>query len=245
MSKLSRYIIPCITENKNIITDYRYTIPDKCPNNETHAINENGVYLLDTVETNLVSIEEGSDTLANGFFRIDNYNIPIGIGTTTYDIVYPYNIGCFAVTITPTNDNIGDIFNIVGSPNTLIGEITENISVGINTLPISLYAPKINNGFNISISDGINTSDCGEIISFDNDTIICSKSLTHDFNAGSKIYISISRLRNYKIMNSYNCGLGFSKIGSSGLPANTIIRVEYINNSGIEKEFNIVFEIQY
>ena len=76
------------------------------------------------------------------------------------------------------------------------------------------------------------------VVNFSNPTI-------NSFDIGSNVLISIPRLLNGKFINDLNISLGFSKIGSVGLKADNVVRINYINNTDRPKTLNFIIELQY
>ena len=93
---LKKYLVPCVTENVNIVTDFRSTLPTTCPNNNTHVINENGIYAITSISENKVVIDEGIDVPSGGYFRVDNHEMDI-VGATTVAFVTAFGGGTFIV----------------------------------------------------------------------------------------------------------------------------------------------------
>jgi len=249
MSTLSRYAVPCNTEGIVVLSDYRTDIPTTCPNNNTHNIDESGIFIYHTMNSKTVTINQDGDVETGGYYRADQFDftIPAGTGATaTYDISYPYNVCVYSVIFLPSQENIGDTYSITSAPDTLAGLTSKSMDIGST----SIFLPSVsmlNPGFNISITDDINTNNLGFITSIDkvNNIINCSSPSVNSFDEGSKIFISIPRFQNGKFLNSLNLNLGFSKIGSAGLPANKIVRVNYANNSGEAKTLNFIIELQF
>ena len=245
---LKKYLVPCVTENVNIVTDFRSTLPTTCPNNNTHVINENGIYAITSISENKVVIDEGIDVPSGGYFRVDNHEMDIvgGTGTVTNKIIsYPYNVGCYSLTITPRNENINDVINMNFIPGMIGGFLSVNSGIGNKTFAIINRTIPLNPGFKISMTDDMITNDLGEIIIVDAMNITTSKETTNDFGIGSKILITIPRVQNMRIVNDQNINIGMSKIGCSGLPANTPAQILYTNMSGENKKFNFFVEMQF
>lgn len=247
MTTLIKYAVPCISEGTIVISGYRENVPSHCPNSVDHTINSAGIQPLDSVLSKQIYIGQNAPTVpVGGYFSCEQINVNVAASSiTNYDVSFPYNINAFTVTFLPSAENIGDIINIVTIPNTPIGGLLANISSGVNTLNIS-NVNLVSYGFSVSITDGINTDDLGEITSIDivNNTITCSVNTVNNFNAGSVILIGIPRVKNFLITKAGIITLGIAKIGSSGLPSNKISRLIYTNNSSSDKTFAFMMEIE-
>ena len=249
MSLLSRYVVPCITESVAVVSDYRNTPPTTCPNNDTHIINADGIYIYHTITSKTVTINQDSSISTGGYYRADQFDLSISGGTgatASYDISYPYNIGVYSVTLLVSSDNVGDSYDVVSYPDTPVGLLSTALAIGDTglTLPSVVL---LNPGFNISITDGVNTDDLGYITAIDGTGGIASFSnpTLNSFDIGSIVLISVPRVRNGKFIKNSNISLGFSKIGSAGLPAGKVVRFSYINNTGAPKTLNFIVELQF
>ena len=246
---LSNYFVYCINEGYDVASDYVTTAPTACPHDVSHNIDPSQTRVWNTITPEIVYINQDSTINTGGYFRIDGYTITTPANSTSStDIVYPYNISGYCVVLMPTTDNIGDVCNFVTMPNTPVGVLSANISTGATTLSIGSVAP-LNPGFFLTITDGVNTADLGEIISLDyiNNIITFSTPSTHDFvtTSPSIVMIGIPRIKNFKFVTNETIQLGTSKIGSSGLSANKVVRVLYTNNSNYEKTFFFYKELEH
>jgi hypothetical protein len=233
----------------NVTSDYRATPITVCPNNNTHVINPDGIIPLDSTSIKSVAINQNSVIPTGQHYLADFFelSIPAGTGATaTYNISYDYNVSAYSITVLPTSDNVGDSFDVITVPNTLAGTITSAIDVGATSLVLSSVA-NLSSGFLISISDGTTTNDLGWIISVDatTNTIIVSTATSSSFDIGANVTYGIPRIRNGKIVNSQNFGLGFSTIGSSGLPAGAVAQLNYTNHSADAKILVFYVELQF
>jgi len=249
MSILTKYLVPCLTEGFNVTTDYKTSFPTECPNNNTHIIDVSGISVLHTLAAKIVTINENSTVPDGGNYRADQFELSVigGTGTVnTYDITYPYNVSAYAVIFMPMIDNMGDTFQVVAYPDTVIGLITAALS----TLDTELFLPSIvglSKGFQLSVTDGINTDNLGEIINIDviNNKVIFSNPVVNPFIIGSTVSFTVPRIKNGKFVNTQNWILGLSRIGSSGLMANAIVRLAYTNLTGTAKTLNFIVELSY
>lgn len=247
MTTLYRYLVPCLTENARITTDYRETVPTTCPNNNTHVIDPTGIVLFTKLTTKTVSITESTRGPIGDYFRVDQYAITITGGTgniTTYDIVYPYNIAVFSTTIYATDSNIGDLYSFLIVPNQSAGTIAAPIINGATGL-VLITNQAINPGFNISINDGINSDDLGYITSINTNTINYSTPVTHDYSTSANVYLTIPKINNGKFVNTQNIKYELPIIGFYDLFAGYIIRIIYTNQTTDVKSFNFSIELKY
>lgn len=246
VEKLYKYEVNCLTENIGVNTGYRDTPPTHCPNNNTHVIDD--YKIIDSVYKRVIRINQEPQIITGNNYRTDHINISVGANETKVsDITYPYNVGIYSgVFIIPSIDNIGDIINIHTLPDTLVGFLTNNVNIGVNTFEVNDITNLVI-GFLLSIDDGINKNNMGEIIAIDkvNNIITTSLSTTVAFNYGALIKITIDRIRNIVINKAEDIEMGIKKVDSSGLPAGSIMRIIYQNNSSQDKKYILKLRIQY
>lgn len=249
MTTLTRYIVPCLTENVNVFTDYRETVPTACPNNNTHTIDANNIKQLDSTTTKTLKINQNGQYKTGGYYKAKYFQVdlPSGTGSTgSCDVTFPYNIAAYSTTFLLTNDNVGDTYGVVSIPDTYGGLISATVATGATGL--SLYSvASFNPGFTFKLTDGVNTNDLGEIISVDyvNKTVTFTNSTSNSFDMGSHITFSVPRIVDGIFVNDQNVDLGFSVVSSSGLAAGAIVRVNCTNNNGIAKKLNFLIELQF
>ena len=99
----------------------------------------------------------------------------------------------------------------------------------------------INIGYIVSISG----THLGECIAIDktNGTITIDTPSTINVNSGNYIQMIVNNIKQFLLKSNTNYLLGRKTIGTSSLPANTIVRINYTNTSLTAKEF--VFTIEY
>ena len=249
MSLLSSYIVPCLTEAVDIVTDYMVSPPTVCPHNNTHTINEAGIILFSTISSKTVTVNQHDPAKNNGgYYRCDyfHFNIPGATGISTYDVSFPYDIEIYSVILQPTTANVGDNFDVVAYPSTPGGIITVALAPSDTSLTLNNVSP-FYAGFHAYVTNGVTTDDLGDITSVDipNNIINFKTPCVNSYSIGSVMLFEVDRIRNGKIMNDQNISLGFSKIGSSGLKAGKILRIVYDNVSGTAKTITILIELNY
>ena len=107
------------------------------------------------------------------------------------------------------------------------------------SLPVVIASDQSN--FSIKITDGTNTNDLGIVLGKNvvAKTITVKTTTTNTFLASSPTYIKKTHyfIKTYEIGPPWEYIIGDSKIGASYIPANTIVRLKYINNSALAKKF--------
>jgi hypothetical protein len=246
---LTQYLVPCITEGINVETDFKTSFPTVCPNCNTHIIDPSGIQVIDTISSNIVTVNQNAEFPTGGFYRADQYQLAVtgGTGATgSINVSYPYNTGIYSITIFSTNDNVGDSFNILLAPNNQIGTLSAPLNIGDTTLTVS-SAVGFNPGFYLFVTDGVNTNDLGIITNVDlvNGIISFTNSASNNFASGSQISITTPIYQNGLFVNNENIKLAENVIANTDLPANQQLQFNYINSNGNPKTFNFILELQY
>jgi len=243
---LSSYLVTCTTEGIRVVSDYRTTPPTTCPNDTAHTIDQNQTKIYNTVSTKTVTITDNLNGVG-GFYKCVPYdmNIAGSTGMQTFSFSSPpYPVQIQLTSIWVKDTNIGDYIEFEEYPNTTVGIITQNASIGdteFYVLPQSLAHIFI--GFKIFIG----TYYVGECIEIDtiNYKITTSISLSADVLAYSPVKITKTRIGKLEL-----CSAGILKIGerfnaSLIAPPNTPCCVNYYNENGVAKTFNFHFEVYY
>lgn len=238
---LTSYIISCLTENVDVITDYIPGIPTVCPHNNTHIIDTANIRIYDRIQTKTVSLFQSSDVTTQGYFRLDYTKLDINPNETkTYDIIYPYNIGIYDIYLLPTDDNILDEIEILYYCDTIIGSNIGNLNINDNNIEVDNIG-ELKVGYKLYIDN----EDLGEVININNNIITFTNPLQQNYPTNSIIKYSRVLTRNIMFINSNNLTIGLSKLTSIGVEANTITRIIYKNNSNNSKSFCFYFELEY
>ena len=246
---LVQYLVPCITENDTILSDFLNTSPIVCPHGIDHQILIDGIRIANVVKNKIVTIDQNSTVKTGGFYRGDFYQLNIRAEESSIlDIKYKYNISVYSITLIPTSNNIGDEITILTAPDRPVTSNISVVNIGDTSLSVSTnYITYINPGFLLSITDGTKNNNLGEVLSIDIEKGIINFSTpaTDFFDVNSTVCISLQRIKGLVFANDNNIQLGLSKIGSAGLPSNVLARVLYKNNSSIDKNFSLLLEFEY
>lgn len=250
MTTIYQYRLWCNTENA-YVTVWGEEPPTTCPHDTTHSIDLSSIVVVETKNTPAVAVQ--SDVI--GYYQATT--IPITVpglnpGTVyTQDISFPHDTYIWTCEFQSDSLMVGDVFNVIVSPDTTVGYITQNELTGSNVLHVSqtIFSSNIvANGMHVSITDGATSQNLGRIISMDSvsETITVEHPLSHNFNTGNLLNISIYLIRDQFIGYS-NKNYVYGKKGFSArkLPKNTIMRFAYTNNTGTPKQLNFDMEYNY
>jgi hypothetical protein len=254
MVVLNKWKVYCTTEQKYIeqwLEDG--IVPTTCPNDSTHIVNDNSYYIVESTTTTEVIIKE-ENVSTGGHFRVQDicFSCPAN-STKEYSFSFPVSISVLAFKMIVRPDMEGDKLHGVVSPNSLVGILTE--SVTIDDLIISVSDSVIENvyiGMEINLYDSINdiSIDCGQILGIDKDNkqITVENKITRSFNIGDHVRVGVCMLKNIefpKITSDFIYEVGTTKIGASYLPKNTLTCITYTNTSNTDKNCHIFYEYLY
>ncbi len=253
---LYRYKIFCETEKREYNKwDLPENIPNCCPINKEHIINSNIEITNKNYDTYLnldrIVIQEESDNLTGGYFRVDHHTVTcLSNQTTTYNFSYPYPISMLDVRAITKPSNDGDIIDCYCVIPVPVGIITSNVNIGDKELKVNSTALRYSfKGAWLDIADGINRNSLGEITKIYTDKIIVSTPATNNFLTSSptNAYITIHNAKALTLHKEVPMlTLGAAKQGASVVPENIILRLEYQNKSSdIDKVFNFMIEYLY
>lgn len=222
--------------------------PEHCFNNNSHTTSGKPIEIRRIKNNHQKIEEEYIDT--GGYFQSHSYKLICPVGESVHDYTYPYPITALCVKFTTTNDHIDDQLTMEVAPNSIIGIITSNVSIGESTITISdTVIDNVSLGFYVSLFDGVNTDNVGKIVNIDkiNNSITLENNAAYAFSASNPTYVRIT----VRVMDNYIIGypdryiLGESKIGGSYVPTDTVVRVIYNNNGASSKNFYAILEMLY
>jgi len=249
------YRLWCTTDSK-----YEYWIlnendpsPTKCPTDGDHTIDTSSIAIIKTISDNIVTVKEESvDTGAN--YMTESIVICGDTGpdvTTTHDFSWPFPISVLDIQFVAEEINRGDQITLSVGPDTIVGALTNHAATGATGLNVSQTV--IDNsmvGFYIDLFTPPSTiEDLGRIVSMDkiNNIIYCENATSSYFSAAGPTYVrqTVYVIRNYTIGPPQRYPIGDSKIGGSYVPANTIVRVGYINKGDTSRALTPIIEYLY
>ena len=256
MTTVNKYRVYCNTESDWVYT-WAEEAPNVCPNNEGHTINNNSIHQVDSISSqDAVIVEEKVDigvTKTGGHYGCRS--VIVGVSSAQdvaiTDVSHPYPVSLMAAQFTTEESMRGDCLEIIVSPDTIIGAITENVDIGVtNTFGVSsTVLDNIQPGYLVGLFDGVNRESMGRCASIDllNNTITTTDYLSdNNFSALSPTYVEIGiRMAAIECGPPRNFQLGMNSIGASHLVPNTVIRGVYHNRSGTEKDFHFYYEYFY
>ena len=237
----------CNTENKYVY-DWSETIPVSCSNDITHHIDNTSFTIVDTVQSNNITIKQFSNDI-HGSYRIESKTmfIPANQTFSTY-VSWPFNVSILTVNYTTNNIHKGDIINGYIGENTIIGKITQPINIGDFKIHVSdSVLDYINKGYLVNITDGVHVVNMEQCISIDkaNNILLCEYPVNMSLNAESFVRITVHNMKNIHISEPESVRIANKHLGSSSIIAGTKVKMEYQNNGNVAKSFTFSFEYLY
>jgi len=237
MTEINEYRVYCTTESNYFIT-WSEIEPTVCPNNSLHSIDSNLTIITKTISTSIIKAEENS----NGFFTTEHITNNISSGTpgeiSEHDVIWPMDILLWRTLITPTSNMVGDVMNVLASPETIVGVLTSTANIGVNTINVnSTVTSNTSRGFLITLDDGVNKNILGRCtnVNTGDGTISFETSTINSFSIGTPVKISVYVLKDIYITDTNIIDIGLKGMKGKTVPAGMILRVYYTNNSGTSK----------
>lgn len=193
-------------------------------------------------------IEENNNNFTQGIFQsctIDTYISGV-TGTTIIDKSFPYPISLFSSEWLVQESQIGDISEFHLAPDTMCGVLVAPHSSGDTTLYVSdtvFTQANIKLGHYITV----NGQDLGRVIykNSDTNTITIENPLETVLDPMTPVFFTVKVVPHWRFNAPGFCSVGETKIGSSYIPANTVMRTVYHNLSGTAKWFGISIDYLY
>jgi hypothetical protein len=231
--------------------------PSFCPINNQHVIDGSNIEViskdydsyLDTPQVRIV--EEEQEDATQGYYRTDYHHFSCASNcTTSYKFSYPYTISAMVLKVITLPQNDLDIVDSYAYPRTPIGVIASNVDIGDTTISINSTVIRYTiTGAEVTLTDGVNTHNCGEILKLWKDHIKISIPSTHDFQMYSPTYVT-TKLHNFRNLVLHKevplHSFGECKIGGSVISPGIEMEVKYQNfSSNIDKDFSFILEYLY
>lgn len=251
---IHKYRIFCQTEEK-FVYKWDDKIPNVCPNNDSHMINDN-IVIVDTLRSNSVEIIEEKDNSGDktmGRFRSNGIYFDINNDEEVICFSWVYPIAALNIKISPVLENIGDNIECKIFPASFLCYCEESKLSGTDNIrvdSVNLENVLIGKYVNIFLDDN-KIYFLGKIINKIDDTIYFDNVIPHDVKKNSYIveYLPIGYLTNNTNIDDINIDISPGSVSylSNGLNLEVIINdnfinlgeIHEINNNRIRMEKNI------
>jgi len=245
---VNQYRFFCTSENINVYT-WGISTPLVCPNNNTHQINTDSIAIIDSVSNLNANIIQSTGTGTS--YKCYSYMITIPPHQTVTEIYsWPININVMTINFTTVESQFGDIIQCYIAPKATIGVITQSIQIGDTTFYASSnFTQYLKPGYLVQVTNG------SQIIILGTCTSINAVTNTFTTNTPANLSMTVGGAPCYLQMTIHNVKfiighadstrLATKHLGSSYLPANIKVALEYQNNHDTEVKFIFFFEALY
>lgn len=220
--------------------------PERCFNNKDHIISKRPE-IIDKIINNTVRIREES-LQTGGNFKATNRRMICPPGESVHDFCFDIPLSALSMTLVTSENNRNHLVKASVGPDTVIGVVTQNVSISDKILYVSSSVlENINIGYGINLYDGDQMEDLGIVtgIQINDGTVSVSKQSSKNFSINTYIRMSVYIVDDFTIGYPSRYEIGKDKIGGSYVPASTIIRVQY-NNIGLDTvDFYVLIEYLY
>jgi len=252
MTKVNEYRLYCYTEATNVL-GWGTIAPTACYHNTEHSIDLDSIVIVDSVDDEIVQADIIEENVQTGErYQAEQFNITALTGSDwqSFNFSNPIPVTVKKGTIYVHDNCVGDEFECLMSPDTIIGVITADVAA--EATEISVSETVINNifvGAEVKLFDGVNQDNLERCIAIDTDTnkITVETATTHSFSASSPTYVqmTVCFVHDVKIINNAVIELGENAIKGFHWPANVVLQLRYKNNNGEAKNIGALLEYYY
>ena len=245
--KVDRYRLFCETENS-----YQYmwsdSVPVQCPNNNSHAIDDNTGSIVDTVNSAAVEVVQQTGTSGNYTCQSFCFDVPAN-STVSKQYSWPYPVSISTMHFTSDATQVGGFFAGVIAPHTVLGLLTADLSSSGTILSVSSSVAKnAVVGSLATITDGTNTADLGNFYNIDvaNNTVCVQNPPPVAFltNSPTRVKMSFQNI-SLEIGQPELHSFGSQQLKGASTPPNTIMQISYTNSGPAPKRFRCWGELGY
>lgn len=237
---VSNYKIYCETDNK-YVSGWSTSSPTTCYENNTHTVNQYSVQIMSSVSSNEVTISQKNASV-NGKFHIESIYMGSCLPGELTTLIHTFDVtmSLHSLNFALNQASNGDLFSIQINPDTPLGLITSNASIGDTKINISKnILPYMHPGFYLTLTDGINTDGPYKILSFDSNanTVTLKKALTYNYLAnGTQLKLNYYIIKDMPIILGTTYSFGSDIINASNAPAGTRAKFSFYNSKGDPKD---------
>lgn len=179
-------------------------------------------------------------------FQSWEVSVPATVGTYSTDISFPFDINLVRGRWFNKSEFEGDSVEFVVAEDTVTGAITANVAVDDTVINVSqTVVDNAKMGFYIKCQG----QDWGRIVAIDTDllTLTIEDAATAAITATGSEYIlqTVKFVPHIFLEGSDTMMTLEGGVGSSYLPANTILRIKYHNDTGTAKTYSAILEYFY
>lgn len=213
-------------------------------NHSGEPLPENSVQNVKVVVEQPKYIETGNTTQELFCAESIVLDIPASEGSHFQDISWPFNIGLKSSTFYVSNDMVGDAMRVKIAPNTLVGALIAPLNIGDTSIYVS---PTVIQYVKYGQYVGLYATqqELGRVVMKGENYLILDKPSEVSAAAGSPIAMCAKIVPYVFFTIPGKIEIGKTVTTADRVPANTKIRIEYINNTGTAKKASFLVEYLY
>lgn len=230
------------------------TLPSRCPNNHTHTINPNKTILIRDVQSMFINSKSYEST--QGYYMMRGNQLAITDATpgsvAVFDLPFVTPVCVYGLNAQIAQANVGDYFDLVMNPETIVGVLAADAQVGaINFIVSDSVVQYMKPGFSMAFMDPLTgaKTPVGEVVSVnidaDNITVATNSAVASIIPAGTYVLLSLYVAREIHAPNTNPISIGYGTMAGKPVPMGTIARVVYHNVTGGAKTFSWMLEYTY
>lgn len=247
MTTVYQYRIYCNTE-----ATWKYVWdteePSKCPSSDSHSVNLNSIMIINVIKDDEVVIKQ-EKTPTGGRLRVSTIDFIVEPSTTgILTKSFPINLTMLGTSSKTQDSQENDNLSVHIAPNTTIGAITSPCDNGATSIIVSsTVITNIFVGGFINLFNGSISSNDSQVISIDSstNTLTLETTLNNSFSAGSEVRLTVYLVDNIRIGLAGNRVIGENMMIGRYIPANTVIKFIYTNNSTISQHPTLALQYLY
>ena len=240
MSTVNEYQIYCITEGVWKHT-WGQEPPTVCPTNTADTVNLSSVAIVSTVSETHTVIHQPTA----GRYMVEMFPLSIPSGTpgatVNVDLAFDSEILLWLTAFNCTADLVGDKFDVVLNPDTIVGGLTATGNTSDTVLNVSsTVTGNVTVGMYLTLHNSPDVQDLGKVMNVDADagTVTVSNALSTTFPPGSILTLTLYLARNVILDMAGPANLAEKGFQGKVVPAGTTMRMVYTNNDGAAKVLN-------
>lgn len=179
-------------------------------------------------------------------FQSFEVSVPATVGTYVKDVSFPFDVNLIRGRWFNKAEFNGDSLEMTVADDTIIGAITANVAVDDTVISVSQMV--IDNtycGFYLKCEG----QEWGRVVGMDTEllTVTIETPATAAITATGAQYVlqTVKYVPHLYLEGSDTMMVLEGGVGSSYLPANTVVKIKYHNDTGTEKTYSAIFEYFY
>ena len=232
-----------------IIFKSEISVNDKSTLDNIVATHDSTQKTANVIDVNVIAENKkyvDSGDVLNDLYVSESWVVDVPADVSVYEQTFskPYPISLLAADLKTTTSMIGDTLCALIAPDTIVGAITSSALIGDTSINVSAtVVENLKVGRSLTL-DGIKNH---VVIGVDtvNNIITIETPLEKDFNPGTYVMMNIHIIKNMYIHAEQNLQIGRSINTGQRIPANTIIKIRYWNDTLTAKKFAFFVEYLY